>query len=134
MKKITTPKKKPAPATETPAPAVARKAAAVPKIKVAASPIAAAATLLKPRGFRVTITAKVDVGFGNTLFVRGDGGGLTWEKGTPLECVSDAEWTLVLPSVEKPIAFKFLLNDTVWNTGEDYIAAPGDIVIVTPVF
>jgi hypothetical protein len=29
-----------------------------------------------------TIEAKIDVGFGNNLFVRGEGPGLSWEKGT----------------------------------------------------
>jgi hypothetical protein len=40
----------------------------------------------------------------------------------------------VLSGVEKPFAFKLLLNDQVWSTGADYRAAPGDTVTVTPSF
>jgi hypothetical protein len=40
----------------------------------------------------------------------------------------------VLPSVDKPLAFKLVLNDEVWSTGEDFSAAPGDTVTVTPSF
>src|ERR1700691_2242503 len=49
---------------------------------------AAPAIVTKPSGLRVTIIAKIDIGFGNFLFARGDGGGLGWGKGTPLECTA----------------------------------------------
>lgn len=130
MKKTTKTSKAPAPATKTPAPAPARQTDAAPKIKAPAAP----AVVAKPRGSRVTLIAKADVGFGNVLYVRGDGAGLSWEKGTQLDCTANDTWTLVLPVVEKPFAFKFVLNDTVWSTGEDYTAAPGDTVTVTPSF
>src|SRR5579872_5239985 len=35
----------------------------------------------------VTIEAKIDVGFGNTLYLRGEGPGLSWTQGVPLTCV-----------------------------------------------
>jgi hypothetical protein len=135
MKKTTKTAKTPAPATKNTAPAPARKTAAAPRIKPsAASTPSASAVVTKPKGSRVTLVAKVDVGFGNTLFVRGGGAGLSWEKGTALDCTGNDTWTLVLPAVEKPFAFKLVLNDTVWSTGEDYSAAPGGTVTVTPSF
>src|SRR5690348_2460716 len=60
-----------------------------------------------------TIEAKVDVGFGNNLFVRGEGPGLSWEHGVPLECVDSQTWQLSVPANDK-LKFKLLLNDTVW--------------------
>ena len=135
MKKTTKTAKTPAPATKTTAPAPARKTAAAPKIKApAASKPSAPAVVTRPKGSRVTLVAKIDVGYGNTLFVRGDGAGLSWEKGTALDCTANDTWTLVLPAVEKPFAFKIVLNDTLWSTGEDFSAAPGDTVTVTPSF
>jgi hypothetical protein len=80
------------------------------------------------------LVAKVDIGYGNTLFVRGGGAGLSWEKGTALDCTAGDTWTLILPVVEKPFTFKLVLNDTLWSIGEDYSAAPGDTVTVTPAF
>lgn len=82
----------------------------------------------------MTITAKIDVGFGNTLYVRGDGAGLSWDRGTPLVCQAADSWTIVLPSVAKPFSFKFVLNDQEWGAGKDYLAGPGDTVTVTPSF
>jgi hypothetical protein len=135
MKKITKTVKTPAPATKLTAPAPARKSAVAPKIKQsAATSLAAPAMMAKPKAAGVTITAKVDVGFGNALFLRGSGAGLNWSKGTPLACVSSDTWRIVLPGADSPFAFKFVLNDTAWSTGKDYLAGPGDTVTVTPAF
>jgi len=134
MKKTTKTTKTPAPATKLTAPAPAAKSTATPKIKKPAASAGAPAIVTKPKGLRVTLVAKVDVGFGNSLYVRGDGAGLSWSSGKVLECSSGDTWTLVLLGVEKPFAFKFVRNDTDWSTGEDYMAAPGDTVTVTPVF
>jgi hypothetical protein len=135
MKKITKTEKAPAPATKTPAPAPARKTAAAPKIKAPAAPTPAAPPVVaKPKGSRVTISAKHDVGFGNALFIRGGGAGLSWDKGTPLENVSADVWTIVIPGVERPFGFKFAINDETWNSGPDYVASPGDSLTLTPSF
>jgi hypothetical protein len=133
-KKTTKTTKTPAPATKQTAPAPARKSAAAPKIKKPAARASVPAIVTKPRGLRVTLVARVDVGFGNALYVRGDGAGLSWSSGKLLECSAGDTWSLVLPAVEKAFAFKFVRNDTDWSTGEDYMAAPGDTVTVTPVF
>lgn len=135
MKKNTKSVKTPAPATKLTAQAPARKSTVAPKIKTQAAPVPVVpAAAAKPKGIRVTITAKVDVGFGNALYIRGDGAGLSWNKGSLLDCVSNDTWSIVLPSVDKPLAFKLVLNDEVWSAGEDYNAAPGDTVTVTPAF
>ena len=81
----------------------------------------------------ITIEAKIDVGFGNNLFVRGQGAGLSWDRGTPLECVDSKTWRLIVPAKDK-LQFKLLLNDTVWAQGEDVVAAPGKKVQVVPAF
>jgi hypothetical protein len=134
MKKITKTTKAPAPATKTPAPAPARKSAAAPKIKKSALPSEPPSVVVKPKGAKVTVTAKIDIGFGNLLFARGDGAGLSWEKGKPLGNSTGDTWTLVLPWVEKPFAFKLLVNDTTWSADPNFEAGPGDTVTVTPVF
>ncbi|HXQ79775.1 MAG TPA: hypothetical protein VN775_00590 [Opitutaceae bacterium] len=135
MKKTTKTEKTPAPATKLTAPTPARKSTVAPKIKKSAAPSPAApAVMAKPKAAGVTITAKIDVGFGNALFVRGSGAGLSWAKGTPLVCVSNDTWRIVLPGADSPFAFKFALNDAAWSAGKDYLAGPGDTVTVTPAF
>ena len=131
MKKTAKTIKTPAPAIKPTAPAPARKTTAVPKIL---KPASAPAIAAKPAGANVTITAKIDVGFGNALYVRGDGAGLSWDKGTPLACKATDTWSIVLPGVGKPFVFKFVLNDQEWSVGKDYLAAPGETVTVTPSF
>src|SRR5690349_2862355 len=80
-----------------------------------------------------TIEAKIDVGFGNKLFVRGQGAGLSWEHGTPLTCVDGKTWRWVAEA-DGTLKFKLLLNDSVWAAGEDLVAKPGARVEVTPAF
>jgi hypothetical protein len=135
MKKTTKTEKTPAPATKLTAPAPARKSTVAPKIrKLRAMPAASTVAVAKPKATGVTVTAKIDVGFGNALFIRGSGAGLSWSKGTPLACVANDAWSVVLAGAVSPFAFKFVLNDVQWSAGKDYLAGPGDTVTVTPAF
>ena len=99
-----------------------RKTTAVPAAKV------------KPTVVVTTISANVDVGFGNGLYVRGEGPGLSWEKGLRMECVSDDRWSIALGEAARPFVFKFLINDENWSLGDDYVVAPGSSIALTPIF
>ena len=79
------------------------------------------------------IEAKIDVGFGNKLFVRGQGAGLSWERGTPLTCVGPDTWRWTVEATDR-LKFKLLLNDRVWATGEDVVVPPGKQVELKPAF
>ena len=80
-----------------------------------------------------TIEVKKDVGFGNAVFMRGQGGGLTWERGLPLVCVDAQTWRW--SGVAKdPIKFKVLINDKIWSAGNDLVIAPGQKMQVAPEF
>jgi hypothetical protein len=89
--------------------------------------------LRSPRSI-TTIAARTDVGFGNVLFIRGGGPGLSWDSGRPMICESDDLWTFDVLDAEKSVAFKFLINDEQWSTGPDYIVEPGAQLEVTPFF
>jgi hypothetical protein len=116
----------PAPAQKTAiAPAPAPKPAVAPKVKKPAASV-------KPSS--ITITANVDVGFGNSLYIRGTGAGLSWERGQLLQCVMDNAWTITLSGTDQPVSFKLLINDEKWSEGSDAIASPGDSVTLAPVF
>src|SRR5437762_679008 len=82
---------------------------------------------------KTTIEASIDVGFGNVLFVRGQGAGLSWNKGQPLNCVDARTWKCSIDANEK-VAFKLLLNDAVWAKGENIVAQPGEKLAVAPAF
>ena len=83
---------------------------------------------------KVTISTKVDIGFGNTLFLRGEGKGLSWDQGVIMTCVADDEWSLTVAKSAQPRVFKFLINDEVWCTGEDYSLRSNQSGTFTPSF
>jgi len=53
------------------------------------------------------------IGIGNKLYIRGDGPGLSWDKGTPLQFVSIGKWRWETSDATAPIAFKLYKNDSV---------------------
>jgi hypothetical protein len=81
-----------------------------------------------------TITAEIDIGFGNTLWLRGDGPGLSWETGVVMDCVADDKWSITLADAGAPVVFKFLVNDLSWSAGDDYVVSPGGSISVKPTF
>lgn len=83
---------------------------------------------------KTTISARIDVGFGNALFLRGEGPGLSWEKGLAMECVENDLWRIVLAESARAYTFKFLINDTTWSAGPDFTAACCTSVTLTPEF
>ncbi|HRC71607.1 MAG TPA: hypothetical protein PK880_03630 [Candidatus Competibacter sp.] len=107
-------------------------AAATPK----AEKKPAAAKTTKAAGPSVTVVvAKYDVGHGNSLFIRGEGGGLRWEKGTQMENAGNDVWVWTTNAVpEKKVSFKFLINDESWCAGENMTAAAGETTTLYPAF
>lgn len=77
------------------------------------------------------VEARSEVGLGNALFIRGEGDGLSWEKGQPLVCVDAAKWVWSGHQKEKTV-FKLLLNDHIRAQGEDVIVEPGQRVEIVP--
>lgn len=112
---------KKAPAKKTPAKKVAAKKA--PAKKVATKKVE-----------KTSILANVDVGFGNSLYIRGEGAGLSWETGTTLENVSPYEWAFSATGVKGEVTFKFLINDEVWSDGDNLTVAAGGSSVSSPVF
>jgi hypothetical protein len=83
---------------------------------------------------RTRVAARIDVGFGNALFIRGQGAGLSWDRGLPLQCVESAIWIWTAHNCEEPVTFKLLINDQLWSRGENLRADPGAPAHVVPEF
>ena len=81
-----------------------------------------------------SVIAKIDVGFGNELFIRGESGGLSWEKGLPMNCKANDEWHWESSSIKKPTSFKLLINDSEWSVGENETVTPSATCNTTPSF
>lgn len=151
--KKSTPKpaaKSPAPATKAPAKA-AKKPAAAPKAtapvkspakkKAAAispapepTPVVPTVKAVASQPLTTTIAAQIDIGFGNALYIRGEGPGLSWDEGVKMQCVEDDRWEITLGESARPFVFKFLVNDLSWSEGADYVLAAGETTVLVPTF
>lgn len=86
------------------------------------------------KGGKTSVVTKVDVGFGNSLFIRGSGGGLNWDRGEPMRCVADDEWTWESDKGNETVEFKLLINDEIWSQGENFSAQAGQRLVCNPSF
>jgi len=138
----TTPARGPSRTTKKPVPVKAKirakkrrvLAASKPTPKLTPAPTQTSAPLVVRAPLVTTITAHIDIGFGNALYLRGEGADLSWDRGTLMNCVADNCWSLPLPESGRPVIFKFLVNDLSWSAGQDYTVASGDTLATTPTF
>ena len=70
-----------------------------------------ASALTEDGSTRLLVTAYI--GIGNKLFVRGNGAGLSWDKGVPLQFVSIGKWRWETDEAHLPIAARLYKNDQV---------------------
>ena len=136
-KKVAT-KKAPVKKAATPNKAAAKKApvkkAVAPKKSTTKKvPVKKTATPKKAAS-QTSIIARVDVGFGNTLYVRGEGAGLSWEKGAALKNITPYEWAFASSKGTGTVTFKLLINDILWAEGEDLTVAAGGKSVSSPTF
>jgi hypothetical protein len=126
-------------ATTKPAPALKKPLAAIPAAPVRKPAALPAAPIKKkapdkPAARKTSIIAKVDVGWGNSLYLRGIGGGLSWDVGVLMDNTKKDEWSWSCPAGDGPITFKFVRNDLHWALGPDHIAVPSETAIIVPQF
>jgi hypothetical protein len=88
----------------------------------------------KPLGKKTIVIAKSDVGWGNSIYLRGQGGGLSWDVGVLMDCLKKDEWIWSCPSSDGAITFKFVRNDLHWALGKDQVVAAGETSVSTPQF
>ena len=124
----------PAPAKSVAVPIPAAPLALSPARPAVAPAIPAPVPAAARRPVVTTITARINIGFGNALHLRGEGPGLSWDRGVPMECIAADLWRLNLGESARGFTFKVLVNDLTWNSGPDYTVASGGVVNLTPVF
>ena len=82
---------------------------------------------------RLLVTAYI--GIGNRLFIRGDGPGLSWERGVALQFVSIGKWQWETTEAVSPVNFKLYKNDEIVCTAlEGRSLEPGHQQEVTATF
>lgn len=81
------------------------------------------------------IQIRYNCGWGNALYLRGDTLPLTWERGIRCDSVGPNLWQCVLERLTSGyIEFKTLVNDTVWEVGENHRVTVHENIEITPQF
>ena len=86
-----------------------------------------------PRKTRIIV--HYDTGFGNALYIRGNTLPLSWDFGQRCDNLDAGTWVFEL---ERPksgtIFFKLLLNDCIWEQGENHRIESGSVLDYWPKF
>lgn len=93
---------------------------------------------------RTQIIVKYDCGFSSFLSIRGAGAKrsgkesslqeLSWNQGIPLKNICANEWLFECDASLNPCEFKILINDEIYEYGENHILNPHEKNIITPYF
>jgi hypothetical protein len=76
----------------------------------------------------------MELGSSNRLFIRGEGGPLSWQVGQSLTLIEPGTliWSYIGP--EQRLQFHLLLDDEVWDRGEPHVLNGGETTCLTPDF
>lgn len=80
------------------------------------------------------LSVKFDCGYPNKLTIRGEGGNLSWDKGIPLKNIKPDEWVYETTTPFTKCHFKILVNDEIYETGNNRILVQGTNSTYTPKF
>lgn len=120
--------------TKAVAPKAAAKKPAVAAVETPKAKVVAKAAAKTAANKITRVVARIDVGWGHALYIRGEGAGLSWQQGVPMICEKDNEWHWVAETNISPIVFKLLIDDKVWSAGENVTINAGDIHLSEPKF
>ena len=81
-----------------------------------------------------SLVATAYIGIGNKLFLRGEGPGLNWERGVPMQFLSIGKWGWTTTDAIDPVTCRIYRNDDTPMLDENIVIAPGVRTEVTPRF
>ncbi|RME68900.1 MAG: hypothetical protein D6781_09845 [Verrucomicrobia bacterium] len=85
-------------------------------------------------GPATSLVATAYIGIGNKLFLRGEGPGLSWEKGVPMQFLAIGKWGWTSTEADGPVVCRIYRNDETPMLDEDIIIPAGSKIEVTPRF
>lgn len=83
---------------------------------------------------KTCITIKYNAGYSNQLYIRGQGAHLSWEKGQLLKNTQADEWTWETDVPFTHCEFKILMNDSIYENGDNHLLNAGSNTTYTPHF
>lgn len=86
------------------------------------------------KGGKTRVVVKYDVGFNNSLYLRGKGANLSWDKGVALKNTKNDEWVWETDAQFTTCEFKVLINDKQYENGTNHHLIQGASMQYTPSF
>lgn len=84
---------------------------------------------------KIVVVVHYDVGFGNTLYIRGDTSPLSWDCGKECKNFGPSLWAYEMDCpYSKSVEFKVLINDSTWETGYNHSVDVGNAIHIVPQF
>ncbi len=80
------------------------------------------------------VIIRYDAGFGNQLHIRGNSANLSWQKGQPLKNIKADEWLWETNEPFNLCEFKVLLNDAIFEIGDNHLVRSGVTLFYIPHF
>lgn len=82
------------------------------------------------------IRVHYDVGWGNTIAIRGDTYPLSWDAGRGARNVAPDVWEWEMERIPAGQTFEFkpLINDQTWSSGSNYVGTGGQTIDIYPTF
>tara|TARA_B100001248_G_scaffold201492_1_gene155735 strand:- start:19808 stop:21088 length:1281 start_codon:yes stop_codon:yes gene_type:complete len=80
------------------------------------------------------VIANVLTGIGKKPYIRGEGPGLSWEKGIPMDFVEIGKWQWVAPHSDQPVQCHIYKDDNIPAEGENFQLEPGEQLELSPHF
>lgn len=81
-----------------------------------------------------SLVATAYIGIGNKLYLRGDGPGLSWERGVPMQFLAIGKWGWTTTDAEVPVTCRVYRNDDTPMLEENIVIDPGSKSEITPKF
>ncbi len=103
-----------------------------PASVVEEAPVKAESSASSDGATRLLVTAYI--GIGNKLFIRGEGPGLSWDKGVPMQFVSIGKWGWASHEATGPVRCKLYKNDDTAALSGEVAIEPGKHVEVSALF
>ena len=81
-----------------------------------------------------TVVAKIIIGIGNKVHVRGEGPGLSWDEGVPMSFLEIGKWSWTPSDKSIPLVIQLYKNDEEPDTNGRIELDPGENVEISPRF
>ena len=88
----------------------------------------------KPSNAATSVTANVMIGIGNKPFLRGEGPGLSWDEGVPMNFIEIGKWAWSPSRKNAALTVQVYRNDEDPDQGGKVEVKPGDKIEITPEF